>query len=109
MTHYIRYSNAVNLDKLRLLENETVASVLQNIAIILKTPKGSVPMYREFGLSQDFLDKPMPVAKVMMISALKEAIERWEPRAEFVDVTFEGNASNPGELDPTVEVRIIGE
>jgi len=38
--------NAVDLKKLRLLEDETVASVLQNIAIILKTPKGSVPMYR---------------------------------------------------------------
>lgn len=101
--------NAVNLSAVRLLENETAASVLQNIALILKTPKGSVPMYREFGLSQTFLDKPMPVAKVMMISALKEAIERWEPRAEFVGATFSANASNPGELDPTVEVKIIGE
>ncbi len=101
--------NAVNLSAVRLLENETVISVLQNIALVLRTPKGSVPMYREFGLSQTFLDKPMPVAKVMMISALKEAIERWEPRAEFVGVTFSANASNPGELDPTVEVKIIGE
>lgn len=101
--------NAVNLSAVRLLENETVISVLQNIALVLRTPKGSVPMYREFGLSQTFLDKPMPVAKVMMISELKEAIERWEPRAEFVGVTFSANASNPGELDPTVEVRIISE
>ena len=101
--------NAVDMKKLRLLENNTIASVLQNIAIILSTPRGSVPMYREFGLPQDFLDKPMPVAKVMLISALKETIERWEPRAEFVGVTFAGNASNPGELDPTVEVKIIGE
>lgn len=101
--------NAVNLSAVRLLENETVISVLQNIALVLRTPKGSVPMYREFGLSQTFLDKPMPVAKVMMISALKEAIERWEPRAGFVGVTFSANASNPGELDPTVEVKIIGE
>lgn len=101
--------NAVDLKKLRLLETETVASVLQNIAVILKTPKGSVPMYREFGLSQSFLDRPMPVARNMLISAVKEAIERWEPRAEVVDVTFAENASNPGELNPTVEVKIIGE
>ncbi len=101
--------NAADLKKIRLNETDTLASVLQNIALILKTPKGSVPMYREFGLSQTFLDKPMPVAKVMMISALKEAIERWEPRAEFVGVTFSANASNPGELNPTVEVKIIGE
>ena len=90
--------NAMDLKRLRLLEMETVASVLQNIAIILKTPKGSVPMYR-----------PMPVAEVMLRVAVKEAIERWEPRAEVVDVTFTGNASNPGELNPIVEVKIIGE
>lgn len=101
--------NAMDLKKLRLLETETVASVLQNIAIILKTPKGSVPMYREFGLSQSFLDRPMPVAEVMLRVAVKEAIERWEPRAEVVDVVFTGNASNPGELNPIVEVKIIGE
>lgn len=101
--------NAMDLKSLRLLEMRTVESVLQNIAIILKTPKGSVPMYREFGLSQSFLDRPMPVARNMLISAVKEAIERWEPRAEVVDVTFTGNASNPCELNPIVEVKIIGE
>ncbi len=101
--------NAMDLKKLRLLETETVASVLQNIAIILKTPKGSVPMYREFGLSQSFLDRPMPVARNMLKVAVREAIERWEPRAEVVDVVFTGNASNPGELNPIVEVKIIGE
>lgn len=101
--------NAADLKKIRLNESETVASVLQNIALILKTPKGSVPMYREFGLSQDFLDRPMPAAKASLRVAVKEAIERWEPRAEFVDVTFAGDASNPGELDPTVEVKIISE
>ena len=101
--------NAMDLKRLRLLEMETVASVLQNIAIILKTPKGSVPMYREFGLSQSFPDRPMPVARNMLKVAVREAIERWEPRAEVVDVVFTGNASNPGELNPIVEVKIIGE
>ena len=101
--------NAMDLKRLRLLEMETVASVLQNIAIILKTPKGSVPMYREFGLSQSFLDRPMPVARNMLKVAVREAIERWEPRAEVVDVVFTGNASNPGELNPRGEVKIIGD
>ena len=101
--------NAMDLKSLRLLEMRTVESVLQNIAIILKTPKGSVPMYREFGLSQSFLDRPMPVARNMLKVAVREAIERWEPRAEVVDVSFTGNASSPGELNPLVEVKIIGE
>ena len=98
-----------NLGDVPILETDTVTSVLKNIETILLTPKGSVPMYREFGLSQEFLDRPMPAAKAMLRVALKEAIERWEPRAEFVDVTFAENASNPGELNPTVEVKIICE
>lgn len=101
--------NAADLKKVRFNETDTVASVLQNVAIILKTPKGSVPMYRDFGLPMDFLDKPMPVARNMLKVAVREAVERWEPRAEVVDVTLAANASNPGELNPTVEVKIVDE
>ena len=37
---------------------DTVKSVLQAIKIILTTPKGTVPMYRDFGVNMDFLDLP---------------------------------------------------
>lgn len=104
MTHKV---NAADLTKIRLNETDPVRSVTQGIAILLKTPKSSVPMYREFGLPMDFLDKPMPVAKSLLQVAVREAVERWEPRAEVVDVTFSANASNPGELNPTVEVKIL--
>lgn len=98
--------SATDLDNIRLNELETVNSVLQNIALILATPKGSVPFYRDFGISNEFLDKPMPVAKVMMIGEVREAIEVWEPRARVVDISFEENALEPGRLIPTVEVEI---
>ncbi|MCI8757344.1 MAG: GPW/gp25 family protein [Oscillospiraceae bacterium] len=52
---------------------DPVESVLQNIAVILSTPKGSVPMYRDFGISVDILDRPIPVAKAMMTADIKEA------------------------------------
>ncbi len=73
--------SATDLEDIRLNELETVNAVLQNIALILATPKGSVPFYRDFGISNEFLDKPMPVAKIMMIGEVREAIETWEPRA----------------------------
>jgi len=101
--------NATDLSNIRFNEPELVSSVLQNIAVILSTPKGSVPLYREFGLSAVFLDKPMPVAEMMLRAEIREAIERWEPRARFSGVTFTGNISQPGTLWPTVEVEIIGE
>ena len=99
--------SAKDLHGIRLNESDTVASVLQNISIVLSTWQGSVPLYRQFGLSRSFIDKPTPVAKPMLYAAVKEAIEEFEPRAEVINVTFREDGSAPGRLIPTVEVNII--
>lgn len=101
--------SATDLKNIQFDETDLVSDVLQNIAVILATPKGSVPLYREFGLSTVFLDKPMPKAKMMMMAEIKEAIERWEPRAEYVSIQFTERITQPGTLWPTVEVEIIGD
>lgn len=98
--------SATDLGNIRLNELETVNSVLQNIALILATPKGSVPFYRDFGVSNEFLDKPMPAAKAMMVGEVREAIETWEPRAAVRNIWFAEAALEPGRLVPTVEVEI---
>ena len=66
---------AADLTALRISEPDTVTSVLQNIAIILTTRKGTVPLCRAFGLSHEFLDKPTPAAKMMLRVEIREAIE----------------------------------
>lgn len=91
---------------LTLNETDPVASILQNVAIILATRRGSCPMYRSFGISMDFLDRPMPVAKTLAYAEIKEAIEAYEPRATVTGVTFSEDANTPGLLIPTVEVNI---
>lgn len=92
-----------------LNESDTVRSVLQNIEIILATKQLTVPLYREFGLEMRFVDKPLPVAKALMIAEIKEALARWEPRAELVSVDFQIDADAPGRLIPSVEVEIVDE
>ena len=94
-----------NKRKIKFNVTDPVESVLQNIAVILSTPKGSVPMYRDFGISVDILDRPIPVAKAMMTADIKEAIERWEPRALFISVEFMEDELN-GRLIPMVAVEI---
>mgnify|MGYP001026098762 CR=1 FL=1 len=101
--------SATDLGHLRFNEQETVSSVLQNIAVILSTPKGTVPQYRDFGLDMTFLDKPVPVAKVLMVAPVREAVERWEPRARVLNVSFQTDPAQPGTLIPTVEVEINAE
>lgn len=97
------------LGSLRLGETETVRAILRNVAVILATRKGSVPLYREFGISWDALDKPLPIARSMMIPEIREAIEKWEPRAVFRGVEFRQDPAQPGTLIPIVEVEINGE
>lgn len=98
--------SAMDWSDLCLNEQDTVKSVLQNIALILSTPKGSIPLYRSFGLPTDFRDKPLPIAKSMMVAHVRETVEEWEPRATVIGVTFTENVSQPGVLIPTVEVEI---
>lgn len=99
---------AGDLSKIILNETDTTAAVLQNIKIILTTRRGSVPLYRDFGIPMDFLDQPMPLAKAKMIAAVREAVENWEPRAKVLSMTFQEDVSQPGRLVPTLEVEIDG-
>lgn len=103
MTYQVR---AADLSAVRLNESDTVSSVLQNIAVLLATRQGTVPLYRGFGLPMRFLDQPIHIAKPMIVSEVKEAIETFEPRATFLRVLFDEDASTPGRLIPTVEVEI---
>ena len=100
--------SAEDVKNFAFVEEDQTRRVLSNVATILATPKGSVPLYREFGLDMRFLDKPEPVARSMMIGPVREAVERWEPRAEVVDVNPAADPAVPGRLVPSVEIEIKG-
>lgn len=96
--------SSTDLTSLTLSDSGTVEDVLQNVAVILSTPKGSVPLMRDFGLDMSFLDRPIPVAKVMLFREVREALEIWEPRATLVDVEFIETGEST--IKPCVEVEI---
>ena len=75
--------------KLNLAPETLEEEVLQNVAIIVSTPKFSVPLDRGLGLAQRFIDKPIQVAQSILISEVLDAVEEYEPRAEVTNVTFE--------------------
>lgn len=95
--------------KLALNEADTVASVLQNVAVILSTFQGTSPLYRNFGINRRSIDKPIDIAKPMLVIDVAEAIQEFEPRATVRNITFSVNADDPGRLIPTVEVDIANE
>lgn len=103
MTYTVDISKDLNLS---LNEPDLVASVLQNIAIILKTTHGSCPMFRNFGLPQDHVGLPIPAAQQLLVAEIKTAIEEFEPRASVISVTFSSSTSSPTGVVPIVEVEI---
>lgn len=103
MRYTVRSDDALSFT---LCENDKVKSVLQNLLLLLTTRKGSVPMYRDFGLSQNFVDKPVSVAQALMVPEVREAMTKYEPRAEFVGLSFEYNESMPGRMIAILEVEI---
>ncbi len=86
--------------------NGVVEKILQGIANVLVTPKGSVPLYRDFGLDMRPLDRPEPIAKQRMRSNIREAVERWVPEAVVVDMDIEDDPAQPGRPIFTVEVEL---
>lgn len=92
-----------------LNETDPVKSILQNVSIILRTIKGSCPMYRGFGIDATLIDLPIPAAKVLLFSQIREAIEEYEPRVRVKSVDFDTQEEMQGVLSPIVEVEIVDE
>lgn len=80
--------------------------IMQNVAVILATPKFSVPLDRGLGLQMTFLDKPVPGARPLAIGEIMDAIEEGEPRVRVKEVDFLEDGML-GRLVPVVEVERI--
>ena len=89
---------------LALAENNTLKSIIQNLFLILGTRRGTVPMYRDFGMPQNFLDRPTAAAEAIMTSEIFEAVAQFEPRCEVLDVRFEYDGT--GKVTTILEVNI---
>lgn len=82
----------------------------QEIRIVLATRKGSVPLDRDFGVSWDLIDKPIPAAKQMLIAEIAQQLEQDVPRIRFKSIEFfdPGNEQSVDGLMQyavTVEIR----
>ena len=65
---------------------EGVDEILQNVATIMSSRQGSMPMSRHIGLSHDWIGKPLNIARVQIVGELSNAIQEQEPRATLAEV-----------------------
>ena len=74
--------------------------------LLTPTTKGSVPLDRDFGVSADYVDKPMAKAKAMLAAEIIQAVRKYEPRVTITGISF--TESMDGKLEPRIEVRLNG-
>jgi phage baseplate assembly protein W len=94
------------LDKINLQPATTEEEVLQNVAVIVATMQGDVPLDRGLGLAGNFVDKPPDVAKAIFAAEVYAAVAAREPRAESENITFESDETPPGKFIPVLEVNV---
>ena len=89
-----------------LISGET--DIAQAIAIILSTAPGERPMRPEFGCAvhEHVFDLLDPAAFGAIETAVREAIERWEPRASVQAIDFDLDNRAEGRLDIVLTYEI---
>ena len=85
-----------------------IEEIVQNIRLILSTPKGSVPLDRNFGINWDLIDKPFPATIQLLKAEVVKAIETYEPRVKVKKVKIR-KATSDGRLSVGVLVDILNE
>jgi phage baseplate assembly protein W len=102
----MEYDITATLDKVDF-DAKGTTEIMQNIRTILSTVHYSVPLDRGFGVDLTLLDSPLPAAKARLTGDIIAAVNKYEPRVEVVEVSYEGDGLE-GKLMPKVRVRING-
>jgi len=95
--------------EINLFPESTIEEVVQNVRMIIASPKYSVPLDRNFGTSHSQVDTPVNIAQPKLIMEIINAIEEYEPRAEITKIEFKTDEAQAGKLIPLVGVKIKDE
>jgi hypothetical protein len=84
-------------------------AIAQNVRMILTTPKGSVPLDRDFGVSWMVVDRPSPKARAELVAEIFDQVRRYEPRVRVTEIDWQetGADNMDGRLRPSVRLEIL--
>jgi len=82
-----------------------VQEVIQNVKLIIMTRKGTQPLDRNFGISYDFVDSPIPRVMAMVEQEIFMALRKYEPRAVLKQVTWYSDPVS-GIVKPNVSIQV---
>ncbi|ANU48518.1 hypothetical protein ADH76_09975 [Enterocloster clostridioformis] len=96
------------LNNIDLAPANVYQEVLQNIAVILDLVQKTAPMLRDVGIPGELYGRPLPVVENILVGAIYDQIEEYEPRAILGGVTFE-REDLTGRLIPIIELEGVRE
>lgn len=94
-------------NKINFAPSSVIEEIKQNLATLLTTTAGSVPLNRGLGLDMTAIDQPMEVASALIAAAAIDAIDTYEPRAVVKSVTT--TFDDDGRLVPVVKWELTEE
>lgn len=95
----------IQLDLSNLHLNEPVSRLDTSLRLLYTTRVGTMPLSPEFGLSMEFLDRPMEVAKSLFTAEVVAATAKFIPEVRVQAVTF--TMGRDGQLIPKVVITSV--
>lgn len=83
-------------------QDDRLAELDRQISLILTTRLGSMPLERELGISNDFVDKPPEVVKNLYTAEVTKQVAKYIPWVRVQRVKWE--AGEQGQLIPRVVI-----
>ena len=74
----------------------------RQLALLLSTREGSVPLDREFGLDLNFVDMPAAAVKALYTAEVTKNVAKFIPSVRVLEVTWTGTTE--GQLKPKVVI-----
>lgn len=90
----------IRINGIRESEAENIRRCLTTLYSVRE---GEQPLDRDFGLAQDFLDQPIPIAKNILALEVIEKTRRYEKRVKVEQVEYV--AGEGGQLIPVIYLK----
>lgn len=89
--------------RINKIEENEAEDIRKCLTTLYSVREGEQPLDRDFGLKQEFLDQPVPIAKNILALEVIEKTQRYEKRVKVDKVEYE--ASEEGQLIPIIYLK----
>ncbi len=83
-------------------QDDKLAELDRQLALLLSTQAGTMPLDREFGIQMNFVDKPPEVVKSLYTSEVTKKVPQFIPWVRVYEVTW--SHGEQGHIKPKVVI-----